>query len=631
MILVAYFYILASWLALWFVFYGWGVLAARISRCQRNDLTSVLISPWVGMSIVLGVLQIWHLFLPVGTWAFNIVFTVGLLSAALLGAKALPEIVEVVRRNPGATGIAVFICLWLVNRALNDQEYADQGLYYLNAIRWERSYAIVPGLGNLHDRLGFNNSVFLLHAMLESLVGRPYTAHVVNGFISALAVPIIIGGFRMIFRPSADERQLGWLTLAMAMIVSYCAFDHRISSAAPCFPAAMFVTVAAWRLLSLATIPAESKGGLLRWNLLVIAVLATAAVTVKTTVIFFAGAAAVPLVVCLYRLNCNTQSSPFVAVAKQLLFMAIWFAVLFVPWVIRGYVLSGYPLFPSTIGGVAFDWQVPQESVKATRDGITVWARAVDPRKSYKPGLGWIPDWVVQIALLRGAVEVLIPALISFACICWLVWRWLRAPPEVRCESNDGLPRLVAILLAVAYALAVLLWFSTAPNPRMGSFACWGLAAILIALVSRDLYEVSIRYRYIIVAGLAVLLMMRMLDLSARIETRYRTNRLLTEFYGTHFYNHFPFTLDTTIDGFPPVPKGDVEPQQTKQGVELYLPKARGDEFPGLLWDSPLPASEDFNPNLAYRQPGDLSGGFKAITPPGEKPWIREDVSNSPQ
>ena len=170
----------------------------------------------------------------------------------------------------------------------------------------------------------------------------------------------------------------------------------------------MFVTVAAWRLLSLATIPAESKGGLLRWNLLVIAVLATAAVTVKTTVIFFAGAAAVPLVVCLYRLNSQYQSSPFVAAAKQLGFMAIWFAVLFVPWVIRGYVLSGYPLFPSTIGGVAFDWQVPPESVKATRDGITVWAGSRSAQ-SYKPGLGWIPDWVVQIALLRGASRCSFP------------------------------------------------------------------------------------------------------------------------------------------------------------------------------------------------------------------------------
>ena len=64
-----------------------GRFAARISRCQRNDLTSVLISPWIGMGVVLGVLQIWHLFLPVGTWAFSLVFAVGLLSAALLARR----------------------------------------------------------------------------------------------------------------------------------------------------------------------------------------------------------------------------------------------------------------------------------------------------------------------------------------------------------------------------------------------------------------------------------------------------------------------------------------------------------------------------------------------------------------
>src|SRR5262249_21929009 len=162
-----------------------------ISGCQRDDLTSVLVSPWIGIGLVLGVLQVWHLFLPVSTWVFGIVFAIGVLSAALLGGRALPEIASVARRYPGATVVAILICLCLVNRSLNDQEYPDQGLYYLNAIRWEHDYAIVPGLGNLHDRLAFNNSVFLLHAMLESLVGRPYTAHIVNGFISALAVPVI--------------------------------------------------------------------------------------------------------------------------------------------------------------------------------------------------------------------------------------------------------------------------------------------------------------------------------------------------------------------------------------------------------------------------------------------------------
>jgi len=369
----------------------------------------------------------------------------------------------------------------------------------------------------------------------------------------------------------------------------------------------------------------------LRWNLLTIVVLATAAVTVKTTVVFFAGAAAIPLIVCLYRLNCSEQSSPVVALARQLGFMAIWCVLLFVPWIIRGYVLSGYPLYPSTIGGIAFDWQVPPISVKATRDGITVWAQAVDPRKSYKPGLGWIPDWIIQIALLRGAVEVLVPAVISFVCICWLIWWRFRVSPVERTDSSSSLPRLIAILIAVAYALAVLLWFATAPHPRMGSFACWGLAATLLALASRDLGQFSLRVRYLIIAAVALLLMLRMIDLSARIETRYRTKPILAEFYGTHFYNHFPFTFDTTKDGFPPVPTSDVELLKTKPGVEIYMPKSRFDEFPGLLWDSPIPASQDFNPHLAYRQPGDLSRGFKAVTPPGEKPWFRVDVSNSPQ
>ena len=165
----------------------------------------------------------------------------------------------------------------------------------------------------------------------------------------------------------------------------------------------------------------------------------------------------------------------------------------------------------------------------------------------------------------------------------------------------------------------------------MGSFAWWGLAALLVALASRSLGDFSIRYRYVVVAGIVGLLMLRMFDVSARIELRYRTDRLLPEYYGTHFYDHYPFNYDTTEDGFPPVPADPLEQLSTKPGVAVYLPKTREGTNQGLVWDSTLPASQDFNPNLAYRKPGDLSRGFKAQTPPGELPWAREVIPKWPQ
>ena len=43
----------------------------------------------------------------------------------------------------------------------------DSGLYHFSSIRWINEYAIVPGLGNLHGRLAFNQSFFTYVAALN--------------------------------------------------------------------------------------------------------------------------------------------------------------------------------------------------------------------------------------------------------------------------------------------------------------------------------------------------------------------------------------------------------------------------------------------------------------------------------
>ena len=141
------------------------------------------------------------------------------------------------------------------------------------------------------------------------------------------------------------------------MIVIRSVFDRRVSSAHPDFLAALFVSMAAWRLVAIAALPSEAQGVQLRWNLLAIATLTTAAVTMKTTVVFFAALITIPLLACLYQTASRRQSSPFRSIVKLVGFMLPWCAALFIPWVLRGYVLSGYPFFPSTIGALPVDWR----------------------------------------------------------------------------------------------------------------------------------------------------------------------------------------------------------------------------------------------------------------------------------
>jgi hypothetical protein len=64
----------------------------------------------------------------------------------------------------------------------------DSGLYHLQSIRWDNTYPIVPGLGNLHERLAFNQSFFEFVAALNF---QPYFGHgsaLANSFLYLLGM-----------------------------------------------------------------------------------------------------------------------------------------------------------------------------------------------------------------------------------------------------------------------------------------------------------------------------------------------------------------------------------------------------------------------------------------------------------
>src|SRR4029079_17401394 len=62
----------------------------------------------------------------------------------------------------------------LAQLSLLKPEYHDFGNYHLATIRWLTAQPIVPGLGNLHFRLGFNQSYFLYPAQL---IAKPLDEH----------------------------------------------------------------------------------------------------------------------------------------------------------------------------------------------------------------------------------------------------------------------------------------------------------------------------------------------------------------------------------------------------------------------------------------------------------------------
>jgi hypothetical protein len=598
--LIAMLQILAAWFWLWIVFYGWGSLVERGCRVTRDDAIAVLISPWTGIAGVLAFLQLWHFLVPVGWAAFGVVSSVGVVAALVFGWERLKLAVQVMGRHPRLAATGAALVIWLANRSLNTQEYNDHGLYYLNAIRWATDYAIVPGLVNVHSRLAFNNSNFLLHALLEVGGWRGYSAHLVNGFLAALCMPILLQAMWKIAGPASRQRALAWFVVALGVLVAMGATDRRISSANPDFAAVLLITVAAWRAMAAGLIAEERDGRLLRYNLFVFAILSAAAITIKTSVIFFATVAWMAILFWLVvelRRGRVVKSGLFWTLAT----MTICAATLIGPWIARGYVLSGCPLFPSTVGRAPVDWAVSTKYAAGLRETIYAYGRTTHRnREAGRQGFAWFKPWLIQVAILRAPIEIVAPAGVSLLCVVALVAQRRTA------SENWSVDSLVLPALFVAgYLVAIVLWFVTVPSPRMGAFSWWGLAGSLLAISAARKSGPLEAFRKPPVAALVVLFFSPMIIEAALIETRYRTNPNLPE-YGEHFYQLQPFVIPTWPGRFPPVPKPALQTKSTASGLMVYM-----DEKDVSVWDSPLPAVVEFEPRLMLRSPGSMQRGFK--------------------
>ena len=188
--------VLVAWLALGVAFVGIGrwVLRAVGRGATLFDTGSeeFPIAFWLGWCVVLGFLQFWNFWLPIGPWALACVIIAGLTGLVtdrtwwgrqlghFLGWRTTPE--DRTRRRRVLIG-RLLVVVWLSNRVLGSGNADDSGLYHYNVIRWANEYPVVPGLGNLNAAFALNNASFLYHAMLNTANWAGRGNHLGNGLL----------------------------------------------------------------------------------------------------------------------------------------------------------------------------------------------------------------------------------------------------------------------------------------------------------------------------------------------------------------------------------------------------------------------------------------------------------------
>jgi hypothetical protein len=140
---------------------------------------------FLGQCAAVSFAQVWSLFGGLRPLS-NICLLLFVAANAMLWPRRLLETLRSGAKETHWPGLLLVSPLWLVAafNALTAGFCYDSALYHLLAVRWVWEYGAVPGLANLHGRLGFNSAL----ASLAGLLGVPFGLRLGQEFVNPAIV-----------------------------------------------------------------------------------------------------------------------------------------------------------------------------------------------------------------------------------------------------------------------------------------------------------------------------------------------------------------------------------------------------------------------------------------------------------
>ncbi len=355
-------------------------------------------------------------------------------------------------RRPSAVVLGVWgvVVLWLANASLAPAGDYDYGLYHLNLIDYARKYAALPGLADLHVRLGAGDA----HLLFVALLDRGPLAGVAPHFLDGLLASLVLFDLatRLAFRPASTwlrsyTSTFGLLLVPAVLVMASDRPTHRISSPNLDYAAFLLVLVGALYLAECI------EGGFsLPPALVSVCAFATTAAT-RPLYWLWAGYALVLLVVLAGRAR-SWRAAAALGVLPALIGLG---------WLARQSVLSGYPLYPPTVGGLPVGWRLPAALLSHENRVDFAWARepGVNPDVVFG-SWHWLSIW---LAVQRRNLDVTLPLALLVLGLAIALSRGFRASAPGR--------RKVALVLLAPSLVTLVIWFATAPDPRFAWGAIW--------------------------------------------------------------------------------------------------------------------------------------------------------------
>ncbi len=356
--------------------------------------------------------------------------------------------------------VGVLVCF----RASAFIDSYDSGLYHVQSIKWIGEYSVIPGLGNLHGRLAFNPSIFILSAAFSFASVFKQPVYAVNAFLLIMFFIYVIHVYLRFSQSNRAEQ--AFILLSGSLLLAYLMLMLDPASPDPDIAAMVITMYVFMRFLELLSEPKHSEIHSLSGLLVLLVALSFYALTVKLSVLFIV---ALPLVLLIVSFREITLKKFFLITALGVFIL--------LPWIIRNHFLSGYLVYPiPETNFFSADWKIPLSLVAEEKNWIRSWALL--PGFNYHEVLNLslgeqLKFWFERQHLVYQLLIIM--AFLSPGPVLLIAWK----------RENPNVVWFVT-LWAISYA-AMIFWLLSAPELRFAiSFliiaSCFWILPLLLYL-----------------------------------------------------------------------------------------------------------------------------------------------------
>lgn len=524
------------------------LISDRIIKRNKKFLERINENILTGMISNILFLYTWNLFFPINSIGFILFFSVCFLIRMRTRNFHLPNFS--LRNINQSFIIFILMCsIWLGFLCNNPVGPYDLGLYHLQVIKWLENYKIIHGIGNLHHRLGFSCGSWLLTAQFNvffktnSFLWTHGSIYLLIGLINFFYIPIFSKE-----KICKNEKIIRILFLPLLFQFSFYSFPGTSSD----LPVFLFTALLLFYFYDFFYLNKKDSIDMI----FIVSVLGISSKLSFGLVII--GLLIVLIIFWLKRL-------PFKICSFRIILLSFITLLL---WSYRNIIMTGYPLYPSTVVSLPVEWKMDDDYARIAGDIVKTypWGHLINvPSDEYNH-----TKILEKIMPQHRRVEVLFPIILGLIGMGYLV-----------IFERNSIIRI--IILSSPSIIPIIMWIYI-PQNRFFTASFWWFGSIFsFSMIKVLMRQINYNYFYLLILTISI---------SFHIFDYLGSPKIF-----------FPAKVR------PKIPSVGFQEVVNSKGLNYFRPDNKKN-----CWDTPIPCSSELKyliKDVVLIDEDNLSGGFK--------------------